>query len=283
MSRAAPSLATGLRGATGPRRAVTTAALMGYLRRRNAVPGARQHRLVMGDGHDRGTVVAKAGDDRHQLGPRGGVLPERRLIEHHHARSRREHGGDGQPPLLPAGQRVGVGFGERTEPQALQQLVDAHRDLLRGQSQGPWADFELRSHSGGEQLMLRILEDCADSGQQRPRRPRDRGGLRARRQRSGCRHPARLGGDETGQSESQRGLAGAVRPDHPERLRGADLEVERTGDRDAAHPRHRERLGAQEGLGRGRARRRRERGRDAGNPHSAGGERRASIAQHRLG
>ena len=46
------------------------------------------------------------------------VLSERRLVEHEHARPRRQHGGDREPPLLAAGERERVRLGEAVEARA---------------------------------------------------------------------------------------------------------------------------------------------------------------------
>ena len=121
--------------------------------------------LVMGDRHDGRPLVAQAGQQRDQLRPRARVLTEGRLVQHQDAGGGGEDGGDGEPALLPSRERVRVGGGQRGQPQPLQQLVHAggRRDLVHSERARP--DLELAAYRPGEQLMLRVLEDGADTGE----------------------------------------------------------------------------------------------------------------------
>src|SRR5690606_16994329 len=120
--------------------------------------------LVVARG-DHGTArVDEFGEDGDEFPPGSGVLPEGRLIEHEDARAGGEHRGNAEPALLTAGERVRVSGGERIEAQPLKELVDARSDLVIGQPQRSRANRELVTHAGGEELVLWLLENSADSG-----------------------------------------------------------------------------------------------------------------------
>ena len=73
-----------------------------------------------------------------------------------------QHRGHREPPLLAAGERVGVGVHELVQPQPLQQLV--HPFLAVAQVAGP--EQQLVQNLAGDELVLRLLENGADPGDQ---------------------------------------------------------------------------------------------------------------------
>ena len=82
-----------------------------------------------------------------------------------------ERGGDRQPALLAAGQRVRVGVGERGEAQPLEELLGGGpgvRGVLAGAQR---AQGELVAQPAGEELLLGVLEDRADPADQLPGPP----------------------------------------------------------------------------------------------------------------
>ena len=106
-----------------------------------------------------------------------------------------EDGGHGQPPLLPAGERVRVGIHEVRQPQPLQQFL--HPVLAVAEM--PGAEHEFIQHPAGDELVLGLLEHRPD--------PRNQlFGLPAVRVGSGAGAEVRRGGDRS------RRPAAAVRP-----------------------------------------------------------------------
>ena len=89
--------------------------------------------------------------------------------------------GDRESPLLAARQRERVRPGEPIEPEPGEHLVGARVDLRRGQAERARRDREFAAHGRGDELVLGLLEDRADAGQQFPRAPPDGGRLRGSR------------------------------------------------------------------------------------------------------
>ena len=67
---------------------------------------------VVRDRDDGGSLVPERGEHGDEFGPGAGILPERGLVEHEHARSGRDGRSHREPALLTAGERVRVGGGE---------------------------------------------------------------------------------------------------------------------------------------------------------------------------
>ena len=142
---------------------------------------------VVGDDRDGAAAGPLLGEQRDQLAPGGRVLAEGRLVEHQDPGRGGQRGGDRQPALLAAGERVRVGVGERGQAQPLEQLVGGgprRRRVLAG-AQRPQG--ELVAQPAGEELLLGMLEDRADPGDQLPGPPP----VRLASARAGRRRPAR--------------------------------------------------------------------------------------------
>ena len=75
----------------------------------------------------------------------------------------RKDGGEGDLLLLAAAQIVGRAFGERTEAQHGQGVVDPLEDLLAGQVEVQRPEGDLVAHAGAEELRVRALKDDADA------------------------------------------------------------------------------------------------------------------------
>ena len=219
--------------------------------------------------HDDGSPgVAVGREERGELGPRAGVLPEGRLVEQQHARLGRERGGDRQPALLAAAQQEGARRREVRQPQSLEQGVDAL-------GVGP-ADGELIAHRRGHELVLGVLEDDAEPLGELGRGP-SRGvpGAEGLDRAGGGREQAR-------EREQQRALARAVGPREGDDLARAHGEVEAAREPDDVSPGglHGEACRAQQLVSRRRDRGGRMLGPAPGNPHAAPRQPRPLLEQH---
>ena len=169
-----------------------------------------------------------------QLDPQAGrhadVQAGERLVEQQHVGMLRERPGDRDPLGLAAGELLGTTAGELSDPQPVKPLQSGGaglgaRDAARAE---PERDV-LQGGEVGEQHL--VLEDHAD-----PTLPH-----RQRAKFAAVQPDRALGGDQAGDRAQQRGLAGAVRPDHGEHLAGLGGERHRdpAGHRDvdlqAAH------------------------------------------------
>ena len=103
---------------------------------------------------------------RRELPPGRGVLPERGLVEHEHARSGRDRGRHREAPLLAARERERVRLREPVEPQHGEQLVDARAAFADAELERAGPDLELGAHRAGEELVLGALEHRADAREQ---------------------------------------------------------------------------------------------------------------------
>ena len=149
----------------------------------------------------------------------------------------------------------------------------APRSRRAGRPERARPDLQLRAHGRGEQLVLGILEDRADAGQQRARRPRIGSPSAPPASASGCRDAPRIPGGSS--PASVRPSVDLPAPLGPVMPSASPARTARSSGPATAVPRTREttrRLGGEQRLARRARRRRRERRRDAGNPHAAGGE-----------
>ena len=91
-------------------------------------------RLVVGDGDHADALVAQCDDEAAELAPGGRVLPERRLVEHEHPRSRGDRGRHGEAALLAARERERVRLREAVEPQHARAARRRGRGARRGRA-----------------------------------------------------------------------------------------------------------------------------------------------------
>ncbi len=110
-------------------------------------------------------------------------------------------------------------------------LVAASGDLVVVHAERPWPDGQFLAHGLREQLMLRLLEHHADAGQQIPRAPADRRGLRTVREERGCLDRSTRWRKEPGEGQTERRLARPVGSGDRERLPRVHIEVDTGGDR----------------------------------------------------
>ena len=147
-----------------------------------------------------------------ELGPGGGILPEGRLVEHHDLRAGREHRRDRRAGASRRPTACRVRAGERAEPQALEQLIDARRDLgrRRPSARGPtsssartvvvsswcsgsWKTVPMRVRSARDGHAIGSPSTPPDSASRGRRRARTPGGSRPASVRPSVDLPAPLG------------------------------------------------------------------------------------------
>ncbi len=237
---AAPSLAIG--SAEG-RKAVGSAITGGRICIGQA-SGARRRQGSVGQGIDQGPVVGghdhraaavhQPRQQRQHLVPGAAVLAERRLVEDDGLRCRGQGGRDRKPPLLPARQGEGVRLPDAVEAQPLSQLRGALPRLRLGQAGPDRSEGKLVRHPAGQELVLGILEDRTDAGNQLAGRPApdDRPGVTGREGLAGGDLTA-LRTEEAAEQSGERRFARAVGPDHGQGLRGPNGQVEPGEDRSA--------------------------------------------------
>src|SRR6185295_17133573 len=132
----------------------------------------RDEVLVVRREERRPPAIAVCREERDELGVRATVLSERWLVEHEKRRRRRERGRDRQAALFATRERERIRGSEVGESQPFEEI---HRDpprVRRVATRSQRTDHELLVHSPGDELMLGILEDGADTRDQAPRRQR---------------------------------------------------------------------------------------------------------------
>ncbi len=174
--------------------------------------------------HDRDAeVVHQPGDRREHLLGRGRVERRGRLVEHEHARVRREHCADRDPLLLTARDLVQRAVAQLREPEQVERLLDAlahhggrDRELLH-------AVGELLLDGVGDETRQRILTDDTDDVGELARRVRRR--IAAADGDPTFEQPAGEVRDETVDRAEERRLARTGAPDDEAQLAFGNVQI----------------------------------------------------------
>src|ERR1700674_2003777 len=172
--------------------------------------------VLLDDEHGE-TLGADATDEiEHLLDDQGGETCGR-LVHQQEFRARHQGAADGDHLLLAA--RQGAGELARALREPREQVIDPGESLreqpARLRDEGADAQIVLDGELGKQPAVFRHMRDAALDDAMR-RQAGERRALEG--QRPGGRR------DQPGNDPHQRGLAGAVRPDHADRLAGRDLE-----------------------------------------------------------
>ena len=167
--------------------------------------------------HDdgRAALVQLADELQHLLAPLG-VQHRRRLVEHDDVRFDGQHARDGQPLLLPAGQRVRVAFLETGQMDQVESGGDARGDLAVGEIEVLQAERHVLAGHGRDELVVGVLEHHAAGLAHGPQVRAVRGVQAGDAQR------AAVAGQKSVEMAGERGFAAAVVADDGEEFAFAD-------------------------------------------------------------
>jgi len=99
----------------------------------------------------------------YQLAPCPGIKAGSGLVHHKDIRAHGEHRGDGYTAFLASGEPVGRPFLQIQDPDSCQGFLNMFLYFIHGQAQVQGAEGNIIKNSGHEQLVIRILENHADS------------------------------------------------------------------------------------------------------------------------
>src|SRR5262245_29220914 len=176
------------------------------------------------DGH---VLVADAPDERHHLIDEPRRQPERRLVQHEHARPPDQRAGERDHLLLAAAHRAGELAPALAEAGKQRERPLEARGTL-GPREEPAAELQVLEH-GHPREQVPSLGDEDEAGA-------DRRGGRARRQRAAVERRATAAREEARQRPEQGTLAGAVRADDRGDPSRGKVEVEPVENAKAAVP-----------------------------------------------
>ncbi len=165
------------------------------------------------------------GDDVDELGPRGRVLAERRLVEQEDPRVQGERRAHAEPSLLAARERERVGGRQVGQVQAIEHPSRPLRRLGLRDAGAHQPVVHLVDCPTGHELVLRVLEHHPEGARDLGRGPSPRVDARAAAGLRGDPHSARRGLQQPCEAGKQGGLPRAGGTGHRDHLPGADREV----------------------------------------------------------
>ena len=173
------------------------------------------HPRAVRDHHQRQPAPVQAGEKRHHAALLEVVEPGGRLVEDQHRRLEHQQRRDGEPLPLALAEQEGIDRRQAGEADRRQRRLDARRALGGRHAEVLQREGHLLAGAGGEQLLIRVLEDVADVA----RHP-----LQRLRRQVGAAQPHHAGArpQQAVQLLGQRRLAGAVLADQGDELAGAD-------------------------------------------------------------